>query len=61
MDQSLVCDFHSDCPIGEDEGFICGESSTQPIRSIDIYINRYVYRCIDIEIWVIYLYVGIMV
>ncbi|CAL8300415.1 unnamed protein product [Boreogadus saida] len=23
LDQSLVCDFHSDCPLGEDEGFIC--------------------------------------
>lgn len=25
IDKSKVCDFHSDCPLGEDEGFICGE------------------------------------
>ncbi|XP_036448572.1 leukocyte tyrosine kinase receptor isoform X2 [Colossoma macropomum] len=24
VDKSRVCDFHSDCPLGEDEGFICG-------------------------------------
>ncbi|KAF7652742.1 hypothetical protein LDENG_00092870 [Lucifuga dentata] len=23
IEQSQVCDFHSDCPLGEDEGFIC--------------------------------------
>ncbi|XP_042181414.1 ALK tyrosine kinase receptor isoform X1 [Oncorhynchus tshawytscha] len=23
IDKSRVCDFHSDCPLGEDEGFIC--------------------------------------
>ncbi|XP_078145677.1 tyrosine-protein kinase receptor [Centroberyx gerrardi] len=23
VDQSRVCDFHTDCPLGEDEGFIC--------------------------------------
>uniref|UniRef100_A0A667ZAF2 Tyrosine-protein kinase receptor n=1 Tax=Myripristis murdjan TaxID=586833 RepID=A0A667ZAF2_9TELE len=23
IDQSRVCDFHTDCPLGEDEGFIC--------------------------------------
>lgn len=22
---SQVCNFHTDCPYGEDEGFICGE------------------------------------
>lgn len=25
IDKSKVCDFYSDCPLGEDEGFICGE------------------------------------
>lgn len=25
IDKSKVCDFHSDCPLGEDEGYICGE------------------------------------
>lgn len=25
IDKSKVCDFHTDCPLGEDEGFICGE------------------------------------
>ncbi|KAM8834221.1 tyrosine-protein kinase receptor isoform 1-T1 [Synchiropus picturatus] len=24
IDQNQVCDFHTDCPFGEDEGFICG-------------------------------------
>nr|XP_046268451.1 leukocyte tyrosine kinase receptor isoform X2 [Scatophagus argus] len=24
IDQSQVCNFHTDCPLGEDEGFICG-------------------------------------
>ncbi|XP_055015754.1 tyrosine-protein kinase receptor isoform X2 [Boleophthalmus pectinirostris] len=24
VDSSRVCDFHTDCPFGEDEGFICG-------------------------------------
>ncbi|XP_074548823.1 tyrosine-protein kinase receptor [Halichoeres trimaculatus] len=24
IDQSQVCNFHTDCPFGEDEGFICG-------------------------------------
>ncbi|XP_077477591.1 tyrosine-protein kinase receptor [Stigmatopora argus] len=24
IDQKHVCDFHTDCPLGEDEGFICG-------------------------------------
>ncbi|XP_061751814.1 tyrosine-protein kinase receptor isoform X1 [Nerophis ophidion] len=24
IDQKQVCDFHTDCPLGEDEGFICG-------------------------------------
>ncbi|XP_077413872.1 tyrosine-protein kinase receptor isoform X2 [Vanacampus margaritifer] len=24
IEQNLVCDFHTDCPLGEDEGFICG-------------------------------------
>ncbi|XP_062253178.1 tyrosine-protein kinase receptor [Platichthys flesus] len=24
IDPSLVCNFHTDCPYGEDEGFICG-------------------------------------
>lgn len=27
IDQSQVCNFHTDCPLGEDEGFICGEAS----------------------------------
>lgn len=25
IDQSQVCNFHTDCPLGEDEGFVCGE------------------------------------
>lgn len=25
IDPSQVCNFHTDCPLGEDEGFICGE------------------------------------
>lgn len=25
VDPSHVCNFHTDCPLGEDEGFICGE------------------------------------
>lgn len=25
IDRSQVCNFHTDCPLGEDEGFICGE------------------------------------
>lgn len=25
VDKRKVCDFRSDCPLGEDEGFICGE------------------------------------
>lgn len=25
INQSKVCNFHTDCPLGEDEGFICGE------------------------------------
>ena len=25
IDKSRVCDFHTDCPLGEDEGLICGE------------------------------------
>lgn len=25
IDQSQVCNFHTDCPLGEDEGLICGE------------------------------------
>lgn len=25
IDPSQVCDFHEDCPLGEDEGSICGE------------------------------------
>lgn len=25
VDASQVCNFHTDCPLGEDEGFICGE------------------------------------
>ncbi|XP_049595358.1 tyrosine-protein kinase receptor isoform X1 [Syngnathus scovelli] len=24
IEQNYVCDFHTDCPLGEDEGFICG-------------------------------------
>ncbi|XP_028420954.1 tyrosine-protein kinase receptor isoform X1 [Perca flavescens] len=24
IDQNQVCNFHTDCPLGEDEGFICG-------------------------------------
>ncbi|XP_060736252.1 tyrosine-protein kinase receptor [Tachysurus vachellii] len=30
IDKSKVCDFHSDCPLGEDEGFIC---DTLPLGS----------------------------
>lgn len=25
IDPSHVCNFHTDCPLGEDEGFICGK------------------------------------
>lgn len=25
IDQRQVCNFHTDCPLGEDEGIICGE------------------------------------
>lgn len=25
INQSQVCNFHTDCPLGEDEGLICGE------------------------------------
>lgn len=25
IEQSQVCNFHTDCPLGEDEGLICGE------------------------------------
>lgn len=25
VDPSQVCNFHTDCPLGEEEGFICGE------------------------------------
>lgn len=25
IDSNQVCNFHTDCPLGEDEGFICGE------------------------------------
>ncbi|XP_049319381.1 tyrosine-protein kinase receptor [Astyanax mexicanus] len=30
VEKSRVCDFHTDCPLGEDEGFICG---TLPLGS----------------------------
>ncbi|MEQ2298752.1 hypothetical protein AMECASPLE_008610, partial [Ameca splendens] len=29
IDQSQVCNFHTDCPLGEDEGSICGSTCRQ--------------------------------
>lgn len=31
IDKSRVCDFHTDCPLREDEGFICGQSVCAPL------------------------------
>ena len=32
IDRMNVCDFHSDCPLGEDEGVICGEYWLRPYK-----------------------------